>query len=470
MTPTAFHRLTALLAAVVLLLGVAAPVAAVGGAEYVRLTNEKRALEGKGPIALHAAVDQVSVERANHMASTDAFEHDMTYVANRLKQLGVCYTSYGEIIAYTTRSDYTPSNSIERWWASDGHHAIMVGNYSHAGGSHARSTKTNRMYAVMVFVKRCSSSTAPAPTSPSTSTQISRLAGSDRYATAAAISKSRFGAGASTVFVATGSSFPDALAGAPAAAKAQGPVLLATQGELPAATAAELDRLNPSRIVVLGGRGAIGDGVVSKLTRYAGSVVRWSGANRYATAAAISARTFAPGVSVAYLATGQTFPDALSGGAVAGRLGGPILLVDTNQLPDATAAELARLRPAKIVVLGGTSVITENVRLAADRYTAGPVSRLAGTDRYATSVQISRSAYGASDSVFVATGTNFPDGLAGGPVAALLPGPLLLVSPTQLPSVVRSELQRLGPDRVFVLGGSGVVSGTVVNAIDAALP
>ena len=48
--------------------------------------------------------------------------------------------------------------------------------------------------------------------------------------------------------------------------------------------------------------------------------------------------------------------------------------------------------------------------------------------------------------------------------------PLLLVTPTQLPSVVKAELQRLGPDRVFILGGTGVVSGTVVNAIDAALP
>ena len=69
------------------------------------------------------------------------------------------------------------------------------------------------------------------------------------------------------------------------------------------------------------------------------------------------------------------------------------------------------------------------------RMTAGSVTRLAGSDRYATSVQVSRSAYGSSDSVFIATGTNFPDGLAGGPVAALLPGPLLLVSPTQLPGV-----------------------------------
>lgn len=461
------RRPLAILAALSILLGLAAPVAAVGGATYVELTNQKRALESKGPISLHAAVDKVSVERANHMAATDEFEHDMAYVASRLTALGVCYRGYGEIIAYTSRSDYTPSNAIERWWKSTGHHAIMVGDYTHAGGSHARSTTSGLMYSVMVFVKLCGeSSTTP----PSSSTQISRIAGSDRYATAAAISKSRFGGGATTAFIATGAAFPDALAGAPAAARAKAPVLLTARNTLPGPTATELARLNPSVIVVLGGSGVVSDAVVSKLRGYAGTVVRWAGADRFATAAKISAQSFQAGVKVAYLATADTFPDALSGGAVAGRVGGPILLVKNTGIPGATGRELARLKPAKIVILGGTSVVSDAVRQAADAYTSGSVTRLAGADRYATSVQVSRSAYGSSDSVFIATGTKFPDGLAGGPVAALLPGPLLLVAPSQLPAVVKSELQRLGPDRVFVLGGTGVVSGSVVKAIDAALP
>ncbi len=469
MTHPAIRRSLATLAALTLLIGVAAPVAAVDGATYVELSNQKRATEGKGPVSLHAAVDKVTVERANQMAATDEFEHDMAYVASRLTALGVCYTGYGEIIAYTTRSDYDPSNAIERWWDSPGHHAIMVGDYTHAGGSHTRSTETNRMYSVMVFVKVCSGSTAPPPSSGS-QTDIDRIAGTDRYATAAAISKSQFRNGASTVFVATGASFPDALAGAPAAAHRKAPVLLTTRWDLPAATRAELDRLNPSRIIVLGGTGVVSDGVISQLRSYAGTVGRWAGATRFATAAKISAKTFAPGVKVAYLATADTFPDALSGGAVAGRVGGPILLVNRTGIPSATGTELARLKPAKIVILGGTSVVSDAVRRAADVYTTGSVTRLAGADRYATSVLISRSAYGTSDAVFIATGTKFPDGLAGGPVAALLPGPLLLVAPSQLPSVVKAELQRLGPDRVVVLGGTGVVSGSVVRAIDAALP
>ena len=464
------RRSFALLLAVTVLGGIAAPVAAVDGATYVKLANQKRASVGLPAVSLHALTDTVAVERADQMAARNSLTHDLDYIGKRLKALGVCYSTFGEIIAYTTRADYTPANSIERWWVSEGHHAIMVGDYNAAAGSHARHAASGRMYSVMIFVKLCGSAAPAPPPAPTTgATDIVRLAGSDRYSTAAAISRSRF-VSAGTVFVATGASFPDALAGVPAAARANAPVLLTARNELPDATRAELDRLNPSRIVVLGGPGVVSDGVKSALGAYAGSVVRWAGANRFATAAKISANSFAPGVPVAYLATATTFPDALSGGAVAGRAGGPILLVDGGTMPAATASELARLRPARIVVLGGTGVISDAVARAAQRYTAGTVSRLAGADRYATSVEISRSAFGSSESVFIATGENFPDGLAGGPVAALLPGPLLLVSPGQLPAVVKRELQRLGPDDVFVLGGSGVVSGTVVNAIDAALP
>jgi putative cell wall-binding protein len=456
---TSRRRTISVLFAAVMALTTALPAAAVDGDRFVALANQKRASVGLGPVALHAVVDQISVERANHMARYDDFRHDMTYIANRLKSAGVCYHSYGEIIAWNTATNYDPSQSIEQWWKSDGHRKIMTGDFNVAGGSHARSTATNRNYAAMIFVRACE---APKVTS------VSRLAGADRYATAVAISKSRFST-AATVFVATGVNFPDALAAAPSAAKAKAPILLTTPTQLPAVTANELARLKPSKIVVLGGTGAIGDAVVTQLRSYASNVVRLAGADRFATAAAISSATFGTG-GRAYIATSHFFPDALSGGAVAGRLGGPILLVRPDKIPAATAAELARLKPSSITVLGGSAVVSDSVLHALKAY-SGSVTRLAGADRFATSVAISKSAYGAgSQAVFIATGSNFPDGLAGGPVAALLPGPLLLVGPTHLPDSVRSELVRLGPGTVRVLGSTGAVSDGVVQAIRNALP
>jgi putative cell wall-binding protein len=379
-----------------------------------------------------------------------------------MHQLGVCFHTFGEIIAWESgHPSYDPARAIGQWWGSPTHHAIMVGDYQAAGGSHAFSSVNGATYSIMLFVKLCAAPTGAA---------VERLAGSDRYATAAAISRSSFAARASTVFIATGENFPDALAGSPAAAQANGPILLTRAAALPAVTATELARLRPSRIVILGGTGSVSAGVAGQLAAYTSTVERWAGRDRYETAATISRAAFPGGASVAYVATGASFPDALSGGPVAGHEGGPILLVESSRVPSSVSAELARLRPGRIVILGGPGVVSDAVAAALRPYaTSGSVTRLSGSDRYATSVAVSRSAYGAggSDVAFVATGLNFPDGLAGGPVAALVPGPLLLVG-SGLPSSVATELGRLDPDRVVVLGGSGTVSDAVVSAIRAA--
>jgi putative cell wall-binding protein len=134
---------------------------------------------------------------------------------------------------------------------------------------------------------------------------------------------------------------------------------------IPAATAAELARLQPGRIVVLGSAGVVSDGVAAALNAYtAGGVSRLAGSDRFSTAAVISYNTFAPGVPVAYVATGLNFPDALAGAAAAGSQGSPILLVMPDSIPAATAAELARLQPGRIVVLGSAGVVSDGVAAA----------------------------------------------------------------------------------------------------------
>ena len=296
-----------------------------------------------------------------------------------------------------------------------------------------------------------------------------RYAGADRFATATAVSAAQFAPGVPVAYVATGSNFPDALAGGSVAAYGGGPVLLVTATTIPAATATELQRLRPVSIVLLGGEQVVGPEVMAALVPYAigGSVTRLSGANRYETAASISAATYDPGVAAVYIATGANFPDALAGVPATGVANGPVLLVGADGIPDTTAAELTRLAPARIVILGGSSVVSDAIATELASYTAagGTVDRLAGADRYATSVAISASSFPTSDVVFVATGWTFPDALGGGPVAAIQGGPLLLVSSTKVPASVASELQRLHPHHVVFLGGTSVLSQSVVDQV-----
>lgn len=297
---------------------------------------------------------------------------------------------------------------------------------------------------------------------------MQRLSGSDRYATAAAISAASFAPGVPVAYVAAGSNFPDALAAGASAAERGGPVLLVAGTSVPSSTATELARLRPVTIKVIGGPSMVSDGVLDALRAYATSGVaqRIAGANRYATAAAVSADTFAPDVAVAYVATGTKFPDALSGVAAAGLFDSPILLTAPDAIPGETAAELSRLRPGRIVVLGGPATVSDGVANALRAYaTSGSVQRLSGPDRYATSVAVSSASFATADTVFIATGTNFPDALGGGPVAGILPGPLLLVQTGSLPASVAGELQRLDPGRVVVLGGPSSVSDSVASQI-----
>ena len=91
--------------------------------------------------------------------------------------------------------------------------------------------------------------------------------------------------------------------------------------------------------------------------------MRYSGGDVFATAARVSFETFgSPCHCTAYIAYAYNFPDALAGAAAAGKVKGPILFVaSTGAINSNTAAELTRLEPDRIVVLGGTGVIFDAV-------------------------------------------------------------------------------------------------------------
>jgi glucose/arabinose dehydrogenase/putative cell wall-binding protein len=298
------------------------------------------------------------------------------------------------------------------------------------------------------------------------SISVERYAGADRYATAALVSQRTFAPGVAVVYVATGATYPDALTGGAGAARNDAPVLLVSPTGVPTATRNEIVRLAPQRIVVLGGTSAVSETIRGQLAALApGGASRIAGADRYATAAAVSRANFASGVPVAYVSTGVDYPDALGAVPASGIEGGPILLVRPGAIPAPTSTELSRLRPQRIVVLGGTAAISAAIATQLDGYTTGPVQRRAGADRYATAVAVSRASFGSASRVFIATGVNFPDGLAGGPAGAFLGAPLLLVPGTSLPATVRDELLRLDPSRVTILGGPNAVSESVRAAI-----
>lgn len=296
-----------------------------------------------------------------------------------------------------------------------------------------------------------------------------RFAGESRYETAVEISAKNWYE-AYNVVLARGDAFPDALAGAVLAnsASVQGPLLLTESHYLRPEVLQELKRLNTNTAFILGGTGAISAKVEQDLAANGIQVYRIQGNDRYETAANI-ATTAVENSSRAFLASGTSFADALSISSYAAANGIPLLLTDSKKVPAPTLNALERIGVTEITLIGGESAISAAV---AEQLTkAGySVNRLSGSDRYETNISILGSLGFNTDKLVVATGTAFPDALAGSVLAARENNPILLVPKDEnalLNSPTASYLNnnRDMVNKFFILGGWSVINYKVENIV-----
>lgn len=155
------------------------------------------------------------------------------------------------------------------------------------------------------------------------------------------------------------------------------------------------------------------------------AAARLSGADRYATSAVVAGQFSS--ASVVWVATGQDFPDALAAAPAAAAQGGPLLLTAPGALSAPVKSQLARLRPQRVVIAGGTGAVSAAVATQLKAY-APQVMRIAGNDRYDTSRRIADYAFGSTSTAYVVTGATYVDALSAGAAAASAKGPLLLVN------------------------------------------
>lgn len=295
-----------------------------------------------------------------------------------------------------------------------------------------------------------------------------RFGGADRIEVAVGISQ-QFDPGVPVVYIAKESNYPDALTAAPAAALQGGPLLLAPTAWLPASVVTELERLEPQRIVVVGGVNSISTEVYSQLSDLAPSISRVGGVDRYEASRNLVTSVFAGApMPRLYIATGANFPDALSAGAAAGSLGAPVLLVDglRDSLDSPTQDLIASLDPDQIVVAGGP--VSVPVGIEDDLRELGApdgVLRLSGADRYETAIAVSSEAIPEASATFIATGENFPDALTGSAWAGRTQTPLLLVTPDCAPQGVVDYVTATGIVDVTAFGGPVSVSDTALNMV-----
>ena len=227
---------------------------------------------------------------------------------------------------------------------------------------------------------------------------------------------------------------------------------------IPSATSAELKRLAPRRIVVLGGPDVVSDAVLNGLGAYtSGGVTRLAGDDRYATAVAISKAALPSTAAHVTVASGTAFPDALSAANLLSTSPGPILLSGPTGLDAATLAEVKRLGAPEAAVVGGPDVVPDATVNQLDAAGAN-VTRLSGEDRFETNAEVGQFAYDSASHVYLASGVAFPDGLTAGPPAALEGAPLLLVNSSCIPATTARFLTTIQPGEITLLGGTDALS------------
>ena len=233
---------------------------------------------------------------------------------------------------------------------------------------------------------------------------LERLAGNDRFSTAAEISR-KINSENGTIILANARSYVDALSGGSLASASQGRILLVEKDLLPSNTMDEITRIKPSKIYILGGYSSVSLKIENDLKASGYEAIRISGQNRYETSVKVVDEIIEKyGTDGLCLVSNQM--DAISACAYCGGKN-PILLINKSQTNEYIGQKYGSLYKFAI---GGKDSISQELY---DRL--GLKSRIAGKDRYDTAIQISKLIDG--DRVYVASGQNIVDALSLGPLA-----------------------------------------------------
>ncbi|MDR1088509.1 MAG: cell wall-binding repeat-containing protein, partial [Coriobacteriales bacterium] len=314
---------------------------------------------------------------------------------------------------------------------------------------------------------------------------FSRLHGTSRYETSAAISRAALPGGTDTVILAVGTNYPDALAASALAGLGTDsgvdvPILLTAPGFLSTAARDEINRLGATNVIIVGGTAAVGASVEEELLLQttATNITRYGGTDRYATALEIYQAGVGRWSNVAIIATSEGFADALSISPYAYMAHAPVFLahsVTGLTYPEALAISTGRFD--KIIIVGGTAVVPALVERQIFAMGVMPdIERLGGADRYETSTLIAKFTIehvgpAFYDSVAVATGLDFPDALSGGALAGINHTVLLLADETTsngyhgIDNFLRGNKDSINTG--YVLGGPSAVSYDLLDEINS---
>lgn len=303
-----------------------------------------------------------------------------------------------------------------------------------------------------------------------------RISGETRFDTMASLcEKGGWNAGG-TVILAYAANYPDALAAAALAGDKDSPILLTDGDHLTDQTKHQIERLSPTEIIIIGGPAAINDSVLSNAQSAAPKAIlrRIWGQTRYETSLNIMGELSGNSDTVV-IATGVNFADALSISPYSYAAASPIVLSDPNSgLSNEALAAISNGGYSKAVIVGGVNAVPEAILPKLEECGITNITRLSGETRYETSQKIAEFELSQGlgfgvDGIALATGANFPDALAAGPVAGRRLSPLLLVDQGAVSASQWLSSRSDSISGALIVGGENAISDQDAQSLASAM-
>lgn len=268
-----------------------------------------------------------------------------------------------------------------------------------------------------------------------------RFQGENRAKTAVNVQRHYF-ANTNKVILVNDNAYPDAIS-ATNVSMGKYPLLYTGKNSLSIETKTALDKMFLDEIYLMGGANTISKKVENSLKRNFphAKITRIMGSNRYDTSAQ-SARTRAKTTNLIF-AAGTNYADALYATSLAAHQNAPILLVSNDGINQSTANFIKSLGNIhNVTIVGGEISVNQSVKNQIEALTRKPVTRLAGVDRYESSVEVAKRVNANPAEVITTSGEVFADALVSSTVAQKIKAPILLVKKDVLPLSVREYLKK----------------------------
>lgn len=280
-----------------------------------------------------------------------------------------------------------------------------------------------------------------------------RIAGRNRQLTAVEVSKTLFEK-ADTVILTSSDKMVDALASSPYGVGKNAPTLLVEKDSIMDEVLQEIKRLNPSKVIIAGGKTVISEKVEDQIKQLGIKQQRIAGADRFETAVKLGEQVRANSTNKKeiILVNGFNNIDALTAGSLASKLNIPILLTQSDQLNETTKKAINDWKIEKVTIIGGKTQVSETIKETLQNEGL-KVDRLAGRTRVDTALEVAKAVNKTADKVIFANKDAYPDALIAPYLSKAEQAPIILIDKDEASVSVKQYLRDNKIKESIILGG-----------------